>query len=305
MTERDRIPNYEAFMLPTLRVLADGGELSTREAANTAADLLAVPAEARTVTISSGTLKYVSKAQWAQTYLAQAGLIARPRRGVVAITAEGKVLLEDPPAAVNKKYLERFPSFVEFQNRTRRTATDGAPAQGVAPSDESPEELVSEAVAVNVAEVESDLLARIRRLAPAAFERLVLRVLVALGYGTTQTATQTGRSGDEGIDGIIHRDALGLDRVYMQAKRYTDNAVGPEAINAFYGALQRKGADRGVFITSSTFTAGAKQAERDFRNVVLIDGDELVRLMVAHGIGVEVTSTHVLRRLDEDYFGEL
>src|SRR5690625_3605915 len=129
MTEGDRIPNYEAFLLPTLRVLADGGELSTRQAANTAADLLAVPAEARTVTINSGLLKYLSKAQWAQTYLAQAGLIARPRRGVVAITAEGKTLLADPPAALNRKYLERYPSFVEFQNRTRRTSTDDSPEQ--------------------------------------------------------------------------------------------------------------------------------------------------------------------------------
>ena len=126
-----------------------------------------------------------------------------------------------------------------------------------------------------------------------------------MGYGTAEADQRTGRSGDEGIDGIIHRDALGLDRVYLQAKRYTETAVGPEAINAFYGALQRKRADRGVFITSSTFTTGARAAEQDFRTIVLIDGPMLARLMVDHGVGVQVASTHTLKRLDQDYFDEL
>lgn len=126
-----------------------------------------------------------------------------------------------------------------------------------------------------------------------------------MGYGTADTGKHTGRSGDEGIDGIIHRDALGLDRVYLQAKRYTGNAVGPEAIHAFYGALQRKGADRGVFLTSSTFTTGARAAERDFRTIVLIDGPMLARLMVSHDVGVQVASTHVLKRLDQDYVDSL
>lgn len=143
-----------------------------------------------------------------------------------------------------------------------------------------------------MAAVGSEIVAKVQTLTPAAFERLVLRLLVALGYGTDETAVHSGKSGDEGIDGIIYRDALGLDRVYMQAKRYVETAVGPESINAFYGALQRKGADRGVFITSSSFTAGARRAEEDFRNIVLIDGLELATLMTEHGVGVEVTSTH-------------
>jgi restriction system protein len=146
----------------------------------------------------------------------------------------------------------------------------------------------------------------VRALGPDEFERLVLKVLIAMGYGTEDKATHTGRSGDEGIDGIIYRDALGLDSIYMQAKRYGDNnPVGPEAIHAFFGALRRKGADRGVFITSSTFSEGAQRAASDLRNIVLIDGAELAELMVKHGVGVEVTSAYHLVRVNEDYFEDI
>lgn len=298
------VPNFQQFMMPTLRTVADGDPHATRDVAEAAADLLALPEEVREVRISSGGPAYLNKAFWAQSYLFQAGLLVRPRRGVVQITEAGRALLNDPPRTLDAKYLARYPSFVSFKARTRA---------GVAPTNEattddteaSPEELLEQAVATNEADVASQLSARIQSLSPAAFERLVLRLLVALGYGTEATAIHAGKSGDEGIDGIINRDALGLDRVYMQAKRYTDNAVGPESINAFYGALQRKGADRGVFITSSTFTPGARRAEVDFRNIVLIDGEELARLMIKHDVGVEITATRSLKRVNEDFFDDL
>ncbi len=299
------VPTYEEFMLPTLRVLADGVPRNTRATAEAAADLLGLDDAAREETIPSGLLTYVSRGQWAQTYLVQAGLITRPKRGVVTITDTGRDVLANPPERIDGTYLRRFPSFVEFIGRKQppragATATEPTPSTDVAP-----DELIANAEHANRAEVESDVLTVVRGLDPAAFERLVIRLLIAMGYGTADTGQHTGRSGGEGIDGIIHRDALGLDRVYLQAKRYTDNAVGPEAINAFYGALQRKGADRGVFITSSTFTTGARAAERDFRTIVLIDGPMLARLMVDHGVGVQVASSHVLKRLDQDYFDEL
>jgi len=305
------VPTYEAFMLPTLRALADGQPRSTRATSDAAADLLGLSDDARDETIPSGLLTYVSRAQWAQTYLVQAGLLTRPKRGIVTLTDAGRTLLAEGPARVDSAFLRRYPSFVEFVSRKQTTAgsrasvtPDDAAAAG-SPVDAAPDELIANAEHANRAEVESDVLARVRELSPEAFERLVIRLLVAMDYGTAGTAEHTGRSGDEGIDGIIHRDALGLDRVYLQAKRYTENAVGPEAINAFFGALQRKGADRGVFITSSTFTAGARAAERDFRSIVLIDGPMLARLMVDHSVGVEVASTHVLKRLDQDYFDAL
>ncbi len=305
------VATYEAFMLPTLRALADGQPRSTRATSDAAADLLGLSQEARDETIPSGLLTYVSRAQWAQTYLVQAGLLTRPKRGIVTLTGAGRTLLAEGPDRVDSAFLRRYPSFVEFVSRKQTTAgsrasvTPDDAAAGSSPVDVAPEELIANAEHANRAEVESDVLARVRELSPEAFERLVIRLLVAMDYGTAGTAEHTGRSGDEGIDGIIHRDALGLDRVYLQAKRYTENAVGPEAINAFFGALQRKGADRGVFITSSTFTAGARAAERDFRSIVLIDGPMLARLMVDHSVGVEVASTHVLKRLDQDYFDAL
>jgi restriction system protein len=303
------IPTYEEFMLPVLRVLADGRPRTTRATSEAAADLLALDAEARVETIPSGLATYVSRAQWAQTYLVQAGLLVRPKRGVVTLTDAGRALLDQNPVRVDSAFLRRYPSFVEFVGRkqasgTRAGAKTTEPA-ATSSSDLAPDELIAHAEQANRAEVESDLLTQVRALSPAAFERLVINLLVAMGYGTADASEHTGRAGDEGIDGIIHRDALGLDRVYLQAKRYTENAVGPEAINAFYGALQRKGADRGVFITSSTFTTGARVAERDFRTIVLIDGPRLAELMVEHGVGVQVASLHTLKRLDQDYFDEL
>ena len=302
------VPTYEEFMLPTLRVLADGSERRTRDVASSAADLLGVTEAEREELISSGLPAYISRGQWAQTYLVQAGLIARPKRGVVAITDAGRAVLAAPPSKLDAAFLRNYPAFMEFLRRKRSPSegTDAADSvSSSADTDVAPEELIGAAERANRAEVESDILATVRALDPAAFERLVIRLLVAMGYGTAETGRHTGRSGDEGIDGIIHRDALGLDRVYLQAKRYTENAVGPEAINAFYGALQRKGADRGVFITSSAFTTGARAAERDFRTIVLIDGPMLARLMVEHGVGVQIASTHVLKRLDQDWFDEL
>ncbi|NMR19737.1 restriction endonuclease [Cellulomonas fimi] len=306
------VPTYEEFMLPTLRVLADDQPRSTRATVDAAADLLGLDGSTREETIPSGLLTYLSRGQWAQTYLVQAGLIARPKRGTVTITDVGRALLAENPDRVDSALLRRYPAFTEFVSRKQTSSggsrpphADAGPAPASSAPDLAPDELVANAEQANRAEVESDVLTRVRALDPAAFERLVIELLVAMGYGTAETTTHTGRSGDEGIDGIIHRDALGLDRVYLQAKRYTDNPVGPEAINAFYGALQRKRADRGVFLTSSTFTAGARAAEHDFRTIVLIDGAMLARLMVDHGVGVQIASTHVLKRLDQDYFDEL
>ena len=305
------VPTYEEFMLPVLRVLADGEPLTTRATSERAAELLGLDDDARAETIPSGISTYISRAQWAQTYLVQARLLTRPKRGVVVITNAGRALLAESPAHVDSAFLRRYPSFVEFvsrkqtQPRARGAANASAEPAPSSTADLAPDELVANAEQANRAEVESDALAQVRVLTPAAFEQLVIDLLVAMGYGTAEAAQHTGRSGDEGIDGIIHRDALGLDRVYLQAKRYTDKGVGPEAVNAFYGALQRKRADRGVFITSSTFTPGARAAEDDFRTIVLIDGPMLARLMVAHGVGVQVASTHTLKRLDQDYFDGL
>lgn len=302
------VPGFQTFFLPTLRVLADGGERRARDARDAVADVLALTDEERQEAVPTGQAKYDNRAAWAQTYLYQAGLVTRPRRGVLTITPEGRRLLDSGVEALTIADLEAYDSFREFKER-RRTSTTRM--SGDADSDSgdatlsSPEERIAEAVSEQQASLAGELRTRFRDLSPRAFEILIVRLLSKMGYGTTETSDHTGGSGDEGIDGIIRKDALGLDRVYMQAKRYVDNSVGPEAINAFYGALQRKGADRGVFITSSSFTAGARRAEQDFRTIVLVDGERLAELMIEHEVGVQVDHTVVLKKVDEDFFEDL
>src|SRR5690606_11641842 len=203
MEEQDSIPGFEEFMVPVMRIAADGELRSTRELGRLAADALGISSASREQTIKSGSPRWYSRAHWAITYLVQAGLLVRPSRGFVKITEEGRKLADNLPPRLDKKYLTRYPKFVEFLNRRGRSAGKTRPsgATSATESDQSPEELISEAVAANVAEVESDLLTLMRALEPDEFERLVLNVLITMGYGTEETATHTGRSGDEGIDG--------------------------------------------------------------------------------------------------------
>ncbi|HZL05286.1 MAG TPA: winged helix-turn-helix domain-containing protein, partial [Coriobacteriia bacterium] len=206
------VPTYEEFMLPVLRALADGEPRTTRATSEAAAGLLGLDAAAREESIPSGLLTYVSRAQWAQTYLVQAGLLTRPKRGTVTITDAGLALLAENPARIDSAFLRRYPSFVEFVGRkqtpTRLHLKPSAPTEAAPTSsaaDLAPDELIANAEQANRAEVESDALAQVRSLTPAAFEQMVIDLLVAMGYGTAEAAQHTGRSGDEGIDGIIHR----------------------------------------------------------------------------------------------------
>jgi restriction system protein len=206
-------------------------------------------------------------------------------------------------------YLLGYPQYVEFRNRTKTTIVDDlpkVPGEKVVPP-EAPEELIQRAVDENRAAVESEILDKALAVDPAAFERFVLRLLEAMGYGKSGRIEHSGKSGDGGIDGIISQDPLGLDRVYMQAKRYArDNVVQQPAIQGFVGALFGAQGDRGVFITTSSFSSGARQeAEKVNARIVLIDGDRLAELMVRHGVGVQAESTAVLHRIDEDFFDTL
>ena len=256
------VPGYESFMLPTLRVLADGRPRATRDAAAAAAALMGLSGDDLLVTIASGQLTYLNRAQWAQTYLFQAALITRPRRGVIAITDEGRAAVSSGVDKIDADDLGRYPKFQDFLarkgTRVRHTGAAPAPAAVMANatasvSDSTPEDLMAVAENDNRASVESEVLARVLELSPAAFERLIIQLLTAMGYGTSDTSEHTGKIGDGGIDGLIRQDPLGLDRIYMQAKRYSaENPVDRPAIQAFVGALHGQQADRGVFITTST-----------------------------------------------------
>jgi restriction system protein len=259
--------------------------------------------------IPSGAPVFNSRVHWAVTYLAQAGLLRRPRRGVVELTDRGNEVLAEAPASVDNSLLARYPEFLEFKMRAREGQQDAAAAEltpgPLASSKGTPREQLADAVEEANAAVAAELLNRIRDREPAFLEQLVLRLLTAMDYGGRAGAAEhLGWSGDQGLDGVIRQDALGLDRVYVQAKRYgAEHSVGRPEIQAFVGALHGAQADRGVFIATSRFTAEARDyAERVPARLVLIDGVRLTELMVLHNVGVQEEQTFTLKRVDEDFF---
>jgi restriction system protein len=297
-------------MLPALEILGDDQPHRSGDVVRAVADVLKLSEADRSQTLPTGHAVYQNRAHWAISHMFQAGLIDRPSRGVVRITHAGRDALAIEPDQLDIAFLARYPSYQEFRRRKgTRTAATSNDVESVTRSDVSeattPEDLMETAQRENRANVESEVLARLHTLEPGAFERLVLNVLSAMGYGgRTGAVEHTGRSGDGGIDGIIRQDPLGLDRVYLQAKRYAaDNSVGRPTLQAFVGALHGQQADRGVLITTSTFSRDAAEYVRLLRErIVLLDGQDLAKLMVLHNVGVQEQSAYVLKRMDEDYF---
>jgi restriction system protein len=248
---------------------------------------------------------FANRLHWAVTYLLQAGLLSRPKRGVVRITGRGRKVAVAHPRRVDVGVLSEFPEFIEFKSRSHAPKQTGQPE--LAKTETTPREAVSNAVDEANAAVAAEVLDRVRQREPTFLERLVLAVLTAMGYGGAAGAAEhLGKSGDEGLDGVIRQDPLGLDRIYVQAKRYGANrAVGRPEIQEFVGALHGAQADRGIFITTSRFTPEATTyADRVAARVVLIDGAALSALMVRHNIGVQDQQIYVIKRVDEDFFDE-
>lgn len=301
------VPDYETLMLPVLNALADGEPKSAAALREAVSPAVGVTEEDRAERIPSGARLFDNRVHWAVTYLVQARLIERPKRGVVQIAERGREVLREDPERIDGDLLTRFPEFVEFKNRrTGSRPRTGPPDDStIARRPETPKERLSEAVEEANGAVAEDLLRRIREREPAFLEDVVLELLTAMGYGGREGAAEhLGQSGDQGLDGVIRQDALGLDRVYVQAKRYAaDRAIGRPEIQAFVGALQGAQADRGIFITTSRFTSDAEDyAERVAARLVLIDAQHLGDLMVRHSIGVQAEDTFVLKQIDEDYF---
>lgn len=243
--------------------------------------------------------------------MSQAGLLERPMRAHVQITDIGREVLAAHPERVDMKVLQTFPSYVEFRERTRakKSADDGPGASELNSEQESasPQDLLDAAVAENRAAVEGEILKRALALTPTGFEDLVIRLLEAMGYGRAGAVERTSATGDAGIDGIISQDPLGLDRIYVQAKRYAvERTIDRPRIHEFAGALLGKQGDRGVYITTSSFSRGAtEEAERINARIELIDGRRLSELLVQYGVGVQAEQAAVLYRLDEDFFDGL
>jgi restriction system protein len=290
-------------MAPALQVLADNCEHSMSQLRTIIADKIGLTEEDLRAKIPSGSPLFASRLHWAVTYMYQSGLVRRPRRGVVEITPRGMEVLAKHPDRVDLSVLDQFAEFNDFRNRTRRSAQTASATEGVAEA--PPRETVAAAVAEANAAVAEEVLQRVREREPAFLERLVLDLLSAMGYaGAAGSAEHTGKPGDKGLDGVISQDALGLDRIYVQAKRYAaDSPVRRPEIQEFVGALHGAQADRGIFVTTSRFTNDAEDyAERVAARLVLIDGRALADLMVKYNVGVQDRETYVIKRIDEDFF---
>ncbi|MDQ3761723.1 MAG: restriction endonuclease [Actinomycetota bacterium] len=295
-------------MAPSLKVLQDGEARTARQVRDAVASIIALSEDDRQATIPSGARLFDNRVHWAITYMAQAGLVRRPRRGFVEITDRGRDVLAKNLERIDNGVLSWFPEFVDFKSRAKdQKHADVGSSSSVhsEPDSVPPEEAISAAVQLANAALTDELLIKVRDRDPIFLEHLVLKVLTALGYGGANGAAEhLGRTGDRGLDGVIRQDALGLDRIYVQAKRYAaEHSVGRPEIQEFVGALHGAQADRGVFITTSRFTAEAQTyAERVHARVILIDGQQLARMMVTHNIGVQVKDTYVIKRVDEDFF---
>jgi restriction system protein len=303
------IPDFQTLLRPILDELSDGSTRRVRDLVDAMSERFQLSQEDRAALLPSGRQRRMdNRVNWSVSHLFQAGLVTRPARGQVAITTAGREVLAAHPERVDMRVLNGFPSYREFRSRSTQPDTAGGPLTAEPEADAaSPQDLLAQAVTENRAAVEGELLRRALALSPTEFERLVLHLLERMGYGRSGGVEHSGRSGDAGIDGIISQDPLGLDRIYLQAKRYApDQAVQRPAIQGFVGALMGAQGDRGVFITTSTFSSGARaEAERVNARIELIDGLRLAELMLRHGVGVQAETTVTLHQLDEDFFETL
>lgn len=298
------IPDYESIMLPLLQHLSDRTVRRLRESIEAMSAHFGLTAEERAQRLPSGVkFTFDDRVSWASTYMKKAGLLASPKRGEYQITERGLRVLKAPPSKITDKYLEKFPEFLEFRARKGGAAVKLAQT----PTDEkTPEEEFEENYARLRAALAGDLLEAIGECSPAFFERLVVDLVVRMGYGGTRedAGRAIGRTADGGIDGIIKEDRLGLDIIYLQAKRW-EGIVGRPEIQKFAGALQGQRARKGIFITTSSFTKDALDyASRIETKIILIDGSQLAQLMIDYDVGVSLVAAYQLKRTDADYFAE-
>ena len=301
------IPDYQTLMLPLLRFAGDNNDHTTREAVDVLATEFQLTSAERSELLASGQQAiFNNRVGWANSYLKKAGLLESPRRGALRITARGKQIIGDNPARIDVKYLERFPEFIEFRDVSRKSGETATIESVAVATEQTPEEaleLAHQSLRLSLAQ---DILNRILSCSPTFFERLVVELLVKMGYGGSRrdAGERIGQSGDGGIDGIIKEDRLGLDTIFIQAKRW-QGSVGRPEIQKFVGALQGQRAKKGVFITTSSYTSEAiDYASRIDTKVVLIDGQLLANLMMDFDVGVSVSASYIVKRIDSDYFEE-
>lgn len=302
------IPDFQSIMLPLLKLSSDGEVHYIHDVVNQLAEDYGLTEEERTELLTSGQQPtFYNRVGWARTYLKKAGLLKDPKRGYFQITERGMEVLRTKPKKIDTKYLRQFTEFIEFQNTVRDTTNENSQKKRDF-EDLTPEEAIENAYQRISKDLSEELLSYILNSTPGFFEKLVVELLVKMGYGGSRrnAARAVGQSGDEGIDGIIDEDRLGLDTIYLQAKKWnTSSSIGRPEIQKFVGALQGKRSKKGIFITTTTFSKeSCEYASNIETKVVLIDGLRLTQLMIDYGIGVTTRTLYELKELDTDYFGK-
>lgn len=299
------IPDFQSVMRPVLATVQNGAPLPLNELRERVADQFQLTEDERKERLPSGHQTVINnRVGWARTYLNKAGLLCIPAKGMVQITARGRDALVSGPERITVSWLKQFPEFAVFH--TAKPQIPDAPASYIEIAETTPDEQLAEAHQALVQSLADELLAQVRAATPSFFEQLVVDLMIAMGYGGSrkEAGKATQATNDDGIDGIIKEDKLGLDVIYLQAKRWTNTVHRPE-IDKFIGALTRQRARKGVFITTSDFSDGARIAAQGLDiKVVLIDGVELARLMVENNLGVSVKQVYEVKQLDSDYFAE-
>jgi restriction system protein len=304
------IPDYQTLMLPLLKLVSDGQAHQYRNLIESLAVQFEVSDAERKELLASGNQSiFDNRVGWAKTYLKKAGLIESPKRATFIITELGRQALVKSPDRIDAKYLRQFPAFLEFLKSSRINNDNGIVETALMDNyEQTPEELLDKIYQQIRKSLASELLTKIIDLSPTFFERLVVELLVKMGYGGSinDAGKAMGKSGDEGIDGTIKEDKLGLDIIYIQAKRWKPgNVVGRPELQKFVGALAGQGAKKGIFITTSNFTKDARDyIPRNETKIVLIDGEQLAQLMIDYNLGCTSQQTYELKKIDGDYFGE-
>lgn len=301
------IPTYEECMLPLMKIAEDGKEHLFKETIDTLITRFNLTDEEKQQLLPSGSAFVINnRIGWARTYLTKAGLLLKTRRGYFQISEEGKEFLKRNPHFINTKMLSDYDSFNEFQSIKEKDTSDYDKKINKEEQNITPHELLESGYLSIKNELSSELLSMIKNISSSRFEKLVVDLLVKMGYGGSikEAATVVGKSGDEGIDGIIKEDKLGLDVIYIQAKKWEGNVGRPE-IQKFAGALLGKKAKKGIFITTSNFTNEAREYVTDIdAKIILLDGRQLTELMIENDLGVSTQDIYTIKRIDSDYFEE-
>lgn len=302
------IPDYQSLMRPVLEC-ARKEPRKISDVVEQISDELHLTDDERQQLLPSGKQTTITnRVHWARSYMKQAGLVRNPKRGWYELTDRGRAVLDDQSVKLDSKFLEQFDDFQDFKARGKDNGEDEAIADAEAISANTPDETLQAAHKKLDAALAANLLDYVRVASPKFFEDLIVDLFIAMGYGGTSedAGRALGQSGDDGVDGVIDQDVLGVDQIYLQAKRYgPGNSIGPGQIRDFYGALSIKKATKGIFVTTSHFTSSAEQTARDLGSrIVLIDGPQLAKLMIKYNIGCRDKDVLRIKQIDETYFDE-